>query len=246
MNVILSILSVLGGVVLFLLKLVGILLLVVVFLAVLLLLCPFCADVNWENGILTVRAGALGITFPVFQYPKPEPPENPEPPKGFRGKLKAKFSAWREERKRKKAEKKAAQKPKPEKKPAPPRKKAKLTLNIVCTILKGAGRLIRAVFGALRFTKIRVCLGVRGDDPAEAARTYGRLNAWLYTSLGFLDRFVYLDFDELRLLPDFGSAESTVQDRVSFRVSAQALFIVVAAVRVLYEFWREKVLDVFL
>ena len=37
-----------------------------------------------------------------------------------------------------------------------------------------------------------------------------------------------------------------VEDRVSCRVSAQALFIVLAAVRVLYEFWRKKVLDIFL
>ena len=74
----------------------------------------------------------------------------------------------------------------------------------------------------------------------------GRLNAWLYSSLGVIDRFVYLDFDELRILPDFGSAEPTVADRVSFHLSARLLFIVAAALRVLYEFWREKVLDVFL
>ena len=63
---------------------------------------------------------------------------------------------------------------------------------------------------------------------------------------GVIARFVYLDFDELRILPDFGSAEPTVADRVSFRLSARLLFIVAAALRVLYEFWREKVLDVFL
>lgn len=113
-------------------------------------------------------------------------------------------------------------------------------------MLRGAGRLTRAIFGALRFTKICICLGVRGEDPAQAARTYGKLNAWLYTSLGVLDRFIFLDFKELRLLPDFGSAEPTVEDRVSFRVSARLFFIVCAAVRVLYEFWREKVLDVFI
>ena len=33
---------------------------------------------------------------------------------------------------------------------------------------------------------------------------------------------------------------------VSFQVSARLFFIVCAAVRVLYEFWREKVLDVFI
>ena len=67
MNLILSVLAFLGGVLLFLLKAVGILLLIVLILLALLLLCPFCADVCWEKGILTIRAGALGITFPVFQ-----------------------------------------------------------------------------------------------------------------------------------------------------------------------------------
>ena len=70
-------LAALGAVLLFVLKAVGILLLVVLVLVVLLLLCPFCADLCWEHGVLTVRAGALGITFPVFQYPKPEPPPAP-------------------------------------------------------------------------------------------------------------------------------------------------------------------------
>ena len=240
-------LAALGAVLLFVLKAVGILLLVVLVLVVLLLLCPFCADLCWEHGVLTVRAGALGITFPVFQYPKPEPPpapENPEPPKGF-GKVKAKFAAWRAERKRKKAEEKARKKAAVGK-PARPRKKAKITLEIICTMLRGAGRLMKAVFGALRITKIQVCLGVRGEDPAAAARGYGKLQAWLYPVLGVLDRFLWLQFDELRILPDFGSSQPTVEDRVSCRVSAQALFIVIAALRVLYEFWRKKVLDIFL
>ena len=87
---------------------------------------------------------------------------------------------------------------------------------------------------------------VRGEDPAAAARDYGKLQAWLYPVLGVLDRFLWLQFDELRILPDFGSSQPTVEDRVSCRVSAQALFIVIAALRVLYEFWRKKVLDIFL
>ena len=212
-------LAALGAVLLFILRVIGILLLVVLILLVLLLLCPFCADLCWEHGVLTVKAGALGITFPVFQYPKPEPPpapENPEPPRGF-GKVKAKFAAWRAERKRKKAAAAAAK----ANKPVQPRKKAKITLEILCTMLKGAGTLTKAVFGALRITKIQVRLGVRGEDPAAAARSYGKLQAWLYPVVG-------------------------VEDRVSCRVSAQALFIVLAAVRVLYEFWRKKVLDIFL
>ena len=41
-------------------------------------------------------------------------------------------------------------------------------------------------------------------------------------------------------------AQKLEQHGVSCRVSAQALFIVIAALRVLYEFWRKKVLDIFL
>ena len=147
------VLSAVGACLLFVLKAVGILLLILLVLAALLLLCPFCADVCWQNDTLTVKAGALGTTFPVFQYPKPEPPAQPEEPKGFTGRLKAKFRAWRAERKRKKAKKKAAQpaKPKAEK---PPRQKAKITLDVICTMLRGVGTLLRAVFGALRFTRI--------------------------------------------------------------------------------------------
>ena len=215
-------LAALGAVLLFILRVIGILLLVVLILLVLLLLCPFCADLCWEHGVLTVKAGALGITFPVFRYPAPEKPEK--------------------KKKEKKKKASGAQKPKKE---APPRQKAKLTLQIVCTILKGAGKLTRAIIGSLRFTRIDVVLGVRGEDPAEAAR-YGRLNAWLYPTLGFLDRFLYLDFEQLRLLPDFGSAEATIKDHVSFRVTARAYAIVFTLLRVLYAFWREKVLDVFI
>lgn len=223
MSVLWSILAGIGTVLLFLLKGVGILLLVVLVLGLLLMFCPFCADVQWAEGIFQVKAGALGITFPVFRYPAPEKPEK--------------------KKKEKKKKTSGGQKPKKE---TPPRQKAKLTLQILCTILKGAGKLTRAIIGSLRFTRIDVVLGVRGEDPAEAARSYGRLNAWLYPTLGFLDRFLYLDFEQLRLLPDFGSAEPTVKDHVSFRVTARAYAIVFTLLRVLYAFWREKVLDVFI
>ena len=71
MSVLLALFSALGAVLLFLLKLVGILLLIGMVLLALVLFCPFCADVQWEQGVFTVKAGARGLTFPVFQYPKP-------------------------------------------------------------------------------------------------------------------------------------------------------------------------------
>ena len=102
MSVLWSVLAGIGTVLLFLLKGVGILLLVVLVLGLLLMFCPFCADVQWAEGIFQVKAGALGITFPVFRYPAPEKPE-----------------------KRKMKKRRSVRVQKPKRKPA--RQKAKLT-----------------------------------------------------------------------------------------------------------------------
>lgn len=160
------VLSAVGACLLFILKVVGILLLILLVLAALLLLCPFCADVCWQNDTLTVKAGALGITFPVFQYPKPEPPAQPEEPKGFTGRLKAKFRAWRAERKRKKAEKKAAQpaKPKAEK---PPRQKAKITLDVICTMLRAWVRCCGQCLARSALQGFRSALVCAGTTPPQ-------------------------------------------------------------------------------
>ena len=228
-----------------------ILLAVALALALAALLIPFCVEVSWEGkagdpdapGRLTVRAGALGLTLPVFAYPKPAPPPAGQPPAkpGLCGRLrawlKAKWAAWRDKRRQKRAAKAA---------PAKPREKAKFTLDTLRSILRGAGRLTRAAFGALRVTRIRLFWPVTGPEPAEAARAYGRANAWLYPTLGALSHVVYLDFEELRLVPCIDPDAPVPAARVSFRVSARALFIVIAAVRVLIQFYREKVLDVFL
>ena len=93
-----GVLMALGWLLLTLLKIAGVLLLILLVLLALVLLCPLCADVCWEGGVLTVRAGALGLTLPVFQWPAPEKPAEAEEPKGFWGKLKAKLRARREER----------------------------------------------------------------------------------------------------------------------------------------------------
>ena len=110
------------------------LLAVVLVLALVILLCPFCADLSWEEdpddpegwGKVKIRAGALGLTFPVFTWPVPPPAAagQEEAKPGFLarlwGRLKEKLRARRAG--------KAARKP--PKKPAAsqPKQKAKLTL----------------------------------------------------------------------------------------------------------------------
>ena len=56
-----GVLMALGWLLLTLLKIAGVLLLILLVLLALVLLCPLCADVCWEGGVLTVRAGALGL-----------------------------------------------------------------------------------------------------------------------------------------------------------------------------------------
>mgnify|MGYP000379290620 CR=1 FL=1 len=67
-----GVLMALGWLLLTLLKLAGVLLLILLVLLALVLLCPLCADVCWEGDVLTVRAGALGLTLPVLRWPAPE------------------------------------------------------------------------------------------------------------------------------------------------------------------------------
>ncbi len=113
-------------------------------------------------------------------------------------------------------------------------------------MLRGVGTLLRAVFGAIRFTKTRSALACAARTPLQLPAITASCRHGCTRPLACWTTFPLLQFDELRILPDFGSGQPTVQDRVSCRVSAQALFIVIAAVRVLYEFWRKKVLDIFL
>ena len=75
---------------------------------------------------------------------------------------------------------------------------------------------------------------------AAQARVVGQL------SVSYLENGRYLDFEELRLTPWLDPDAPAPAARVSFRVSARALFVLIAAVQVLIRFYREKVLDVFL
>ena len=182
----------------------------------------------------------------MFQYPKPEPPpapENPEPPRGF-GKVKAKFAAWRAERKRKKAEEKARKKAaaaaaKEQARPAP--QKGKDHAGDPLHHAQGCGQVDQSSVRSPAHHKNtgapwRARGGPRRRGPrATASCRRGCTRCWASWTA-----FLWLQFDELRILPDFGSGQPTVEDRVSCRVSAQALFIVLAALRVLYEFWRKK------
>lgn len=77
------VLSAVGACLLFILKVVGILLLILLVLAALLLLCPFCADVCWQNDTLTVKAGALALPSRCSNTPSLKLPPSRRSPRAL-------------------------------------------------------------------------------------------------------------------------------------------------------------------
>ncbi|MFR9066844.1 MAG: hypothetical protein ACLVJH_07850 [Faecalibacterium prausnitzii] len=170
------------------------------------LLCPFCADVCWAERHAYRKGRCTGHHLAGVPVPEAGTSRRSRRSrKGFTGRLKAKFRAWRAERKRKKAEKgcaAAAAKLK-----AARRAKGKDHAGYALHHAAGRGYAdAGGVRRAAHHKDLRSALACAGDDPAAAARSYGKLQAWLYPTLGVLDRFLFLEFDELRILPDFGSA----------------------------------------
>lgn len=221
-------------------KALGILLLVVLAVLVLALVIPVSVWLAYDGDAFTVRAGTLGLQYPVFP-PKKTKPKNPKRPQ------KAKPAQAAQ----------AAQTPPPKPpqgdpardgQPAPPQDK-KLLLGLsfqqLVTAVKGLGKLGRRVAAGLRITHIRLYLPITGEDAADTAMRYGNCQAWLGAGLGVLNRAVWLDFDEYRLEADFLAKEGK-KPRFSCQISARLLIMVIAAAGYLRLLWRAKILEALL
>lgn len=204
-------------------------------LVFILLFIPVSVWLDYTDGVFSVRVGMLGIRFKVW-------PQKP----------------LTEEQKRKKEEKAAAKKAAKEAKIAeqnqqsgqeqPKKKKehkAKLTMDAICKMVSAAGRLLRGVFGALRVKNIRLRLPVSGKDAADTAVQFGKMQAYIGTTLGFLNQFFWLDIKEMHLDPDFtGSLKGT--ERFSCQITAQLIIMVIAAAAFVYTLFKEKLIDIFI
>ena len=195
------------------------------------LLIPVSVWLEYSGGMFRLSAGMLFVKIPIL-------PRKP----------------LTEQQKKRRAEKAArkAQKKRRTQKPPPPqtqakpaRQKAKLTVDALCTMAGAAGRFLRAVLGALRITHIRICLPVSGQDAADTAVQYGQTNAWLHTALAFLNRVFWLEFDQVRIEPDF-TGNLAGSEVFSCKVSARLIIMGIAGAAFVYTLFREKILDIFL
>ncbi len=212
---------------LFLLKALGILLLVILALVLIALLIPVSTWIDYHDEALTVQVGALGLKYTVL--PQKEKP-NKKPKK----------------KSQKKPKPKAAAKEKPKK--ALPKEKnqlMQLTFDQLVTVVKGLGAMGKRILNGLKVKHIRLYVPVTGEDAAETAIRYGKMQAWLHGGLGVLNRAIWLDFDECRLEADFlGKGEKN--SRFSCQISAQMLIMGIAAARFVWLLWKADILDALL
>ena len=200
-----------------------------------LLFVPVAVWLDYSNGGFSVRVGMLGIRIKVW----PQKPLTEEQKHKKEQKSAAKKAA--------KEAKKAEQKQQDEQNAAKKKKehKAKVTLDVICRMVSAAGRLLRGVFGALRVRNIRLRLPVSGKDAADTAVQFGKMQAYLGTTVGFLNQFFWLDIKEMHLDPDFtGALKDT--EHFSCQITAQLIIMVVAAAAFVYTLFKEKLIDVFI
>lgn len=230
-------------VLLFLLKALGILLLAALAILLLALVIPVSLWLDYHEEDITVQVGVLGLKYTLL--PQKEKPEK---------KPRAKSA------KKTKAKTKAAKQPKAAAAKEPPKEATVkqlqaqpqgkgallgLTFDQLVTTVKGLGTMGKRIVNGLKVRHIRLYLPVTGEDAADTAMQYGRMQAWLHAGLGVLNRAVWLDFDEFRLEADF-LAKGEKKSRFSCQISARLLIMGIAVARFGWLLWKANILPVLL
>lgn len=216
--------SALITVLLFLLKAVGILLLVALGLILVALLIPVSLWLDYHDEDLTVKVGALGLKYTLLPQ-KQKPDETPKAKSAEKSKKKGK----------------TAQPSKAE--PQDKNALMQLTFDQMVTAVKGLGTMGKRIVNGLKVKHIRLYLPVTGEDAADTAIRYGKMQAWLHAGLGVLNRAIWLDFDECRLEADF-LAKGEKKSRFSCQISARLLIMVIAVTRFVWLLWKANILPV--
>ena len=211
------------------------LLLILLALVLGLLFLPVAVWLQYEQQVFSVRLSIAGVKLTLW----PQKPLTEE-----QKRKKEERAAAKKAKKAAEAAKETPQKPKSAAK-ASKERKAKITLDVLCRMAAAAGKLRRGIFGSLRVCSIRLWLPVSGKDAADTAVQYGKMQAYLGTTLGVLNRFFWLDIKEMHLEPDFtGSLKGT--ERFSCCIRARLYAMGTAAVVFVYTLFKEKLIDVFI
>lgn len=156
-------------------------LLLLLVLLILLLQIPVQARLTYDQGDLSVGVRFAFVKLQLF--PRPEKPEG---------------------EKKKKPKKPKKKKEKPEKKKKP---KAKINREQIFYALEKLppilGRALRRTGKSFRIDPLKAWILVAGEDPADTAALYGRLEAALAAGLPVLRKTVSIKNEDVRLYLDF-------------------------------------------
>lgn len=205
------------------LAVVGWSLLAVFLLLLVLLLFPVSVPIELQQDQVVIQLKVLFLTFQL--YPKREKQEAKTP-----GKESGQPAA---ESKQHTDEKEQAQ--------ATSEKKSRLDLSQLAQLVSTACWLMRIVFRLIQIRDIRIVYPVQGEDAAQTAIQYGRINAYLGSTLGVLQNFLNMHFKQVDILPDF-NGNCKYQRYFYCKLQAIPLIMIVAALYALVRLKGEKVI----
>lgn len=156
---------------------------------------------------LRVKVKYAGI--PIFELS----PEKKQKQKEKRRKTAAspKALAKQKKAKEKKKLKAAAKKEKKErqkKEKTKPKRSLYQTLELVRALVSSAGKPVKRLFSHIRITNVIADIVVSGEDAAEAALNYGKLNAVIHSLLQLLYSTVRLSVEKIDINVDFQSQKT--------------------------------------
>lgn len=126
--------------------------------------------------------------------------------------------------------------PSPEKKVKEKPKKGdiKETVLLVIDIIKSVLPPFYNLLKKVRITSLTVDITVAGEDAAQTAINYGKINALFHSSFAALQNFVKVKAKRIKIECDFLKTETT--QKIFFKVKIRIFFIVIAALRMGYAF----------
>ncbi len=115
-------------------------------------------------------------------------------------------------------DKKEDEKPEEEKVKKP---KVKIDFELIKMLLESASKPVKRLINHIRLTIYKAEIIVAGDDAAEVALNYGKMNVAVYNLLAFLDRFIRLKADNVKIGVDFisGTPSYDIYCKVKMRLS---------------------------
>ncbi len=128
--------------------------------------------------------------------------------------------------KRQKSRKKAKTKKKDSQTGETPKKKQKKSvqewIELILIIAQSGGKLVKRFWKGFRINDLCLQMAVAGNDAAETAITYGKVNAAVYSMYALVSRIVTLRRTYIQIIPDFLSEESRVEvsGELFFRIGA--------------------------